>query len=238
LSLMECLIAGGIAAVGATLQGSIGFGLALSTAPFLILIDPLFVPGPILFAAVVLNLFMSYRERRTIVLREVRYAIAGRLVGAIAGAGFLTVVPQAILSVVFGILVLFAVAVSAVGVHLPPNPKNLFGAGTLSGFMGTTSSIGGPPMALIYQNVSGARLRGMLAGFFVVGATINVVSLALIGRFGFAELQLAGVLIPGIMIGFGMSHWTANRLDRGLMRPAVLAISALAGLIVIARSLF
>ena len=41
-----------IMAIGCALQAAVGFGFALFSAPLLLLIDPRFVPGPILLAAI------------------------------------------------------------------------------------------------------------------------------------------------------------------------------------------
>ena len=83
---------------------------------------------------------------------------------------------------------LYSVLLSASGLQLLPTPRSLIGAGTLSGFMGTTSSIGGPPMALLYQGTEGIRLRGTLAVFFTIGVLISLVALTAVGRFGLREL--------------------------------------------------
>jgi hypothetical protein len=43
--------------------------------------------------------------------------------------------------------------------------RNVVIAGATSGRLGTATSIGGPPVALVWQRNSGARLRGTMAGF-------------------------------------------------------------------------
>tara|TARA_B100001105_G_C22368054_1_gene433600 strand:- start:1042 stop:1461 length:420 start_codon:yes stop_codon:yes gene_type:complete len=137
----------------------------------------------------------------------------------------------------FGSLILFAVLLSASGLQLPPTPKSLIGAGTLSGFMGTTSSIGGPPMALLYQGTEGIRLRGTLAVFFTIGVVISLVALAAVGRFGLRELSLGLLLQPGILAGFFLSSRMAGILDHGYTRQAVLSVAGVLGTVVIIRQL-
>ena len=51
-----------VVGLGSLLQGSIGFGLGLFAVPFLVLIDPRLVPGPILLASGVLTILMVHRE--------------------------------------------------------------------------------------------------------------------------------------------------------------------------------
>jgi hypothetical protein len=164
-----------------------------------------------------------------------RWAVCGRIAGTGVAAAYLTRVSADALEVTFGAVVLLGVAVSAAGTELRPTRRNAIIAGTLSGFMGTISSIGGPPMALIYQAESGARVRGTLSGFFLIGTVLSTTALWLIGRFGRAEVHGTLVLLPGIVVGFLVSTWTARVLDRRGIRPALLLLSAAAGLAVLLR---
>jgi uncharacterized membrane protein YfcA len=136
-----------------------------------------------------------------------------------------------------GGLVLTAVAMSATGMRLVPTPRTVGWAGFLSGFMGTASSIGGPPLALVYQHAPGPRLRATLAGYFVIGGAMSLAALALVGRFGRHEIELAGALLPGALLGFAVSGRLLPLVDRGHTRKAVLGMAALAGLVAIAQQL-
>ena len=74
----------------------------------------------------------------------------------------------------FAVLVLLAVAVSIQGRRLAPPDRNLAGAGLASGFMGTISGIGGPPIALAYLGLDGPALRATLARYFLVGNLVAI----------------------------------------------------------------
>jgi len=224
-----------VVAIGATLQGSIGFGLGVFSVPFLLLINPALVPGPLLLTSLVLTLQMAYRDRHSVVFGDLKWAIGGRLVGIAAAAYVLVIVPSDRLSALLGALVVFAVGMTASGLHVRPNPWTLVGAGSLSGFMATTVSVGGPAIALLYQRETGARLRGTLSAYFVVGIVLSLIALHFVGRFGPAEIRLSLTLIPGALVGFGISRRVAPHVDRGYTRRAVLAVSALMGVIIIAR---
>lgn len=238
MSAIAMLAACAVVAVGATVQGSVGFGLGLVSAPVLALIDPRLVPGALLVSGLVMNVLMFRREFRSIVLSEVKWAIVGRLVGAIIGAAALAAIPRGETGLFFGVLVLLAVGISATGLSVRPTTPAVLGAGTISGFMATTIAIGGPPVALVYQHAKGPRLRGTLAGMFIFGAAISLIALAAIGRLGKQELLWSLALIPGIFIGYAVSGHTAPVLDRGYTRPAVLTISAAAGLALCIRHIF
>ncbi len=219
--------------VGAGIQGGVGFGMNLIAAPILLLIDPRLVPGPAVLAAAVITLLTAIRDHRGLSLGDVKWAFVGRLPGTGAAIAVLLAVSGSALSLTLAAIVLAAVAISASGVNIPVRPSSLLAAGAASGFMGTISSIGGPPMAVLYAGEEGVKLRGTLAGFFFLGTFVSIAALVVAGRFGSTEIVLAAGLVPGIVVGFSMSAQLARRLDAGYTRMAVLAVSSLAAVSVV-----
>ena len=82
------------------------------------------------------------------------------------------------------------------------------------------------------------QLRGTLAAYFIIGTFISLAALAWAGRFGMEEIALSAFLIPGTVVGFLLSRRAAAYLDDGYTRTAVLAVSALAAVTVIATVMF
>lgn len=233
----EIVIALALATLGALVQGSIGFGLAVVSAPILMLVNPVFVPGPILLAAVLLVALIAYRDRRAVVGCDVGLGITGRILGTLPAAYALSVLPAHYYNLLFGGLVLLAVGLSLSGWHIAPTPRNVLAAATLSGFTGTVASLGGAPMALVYQNAEGPQIRGTMSTIFTVGTVVSVIGLWLAGRFGMVELLLGLMMMPGIVLGFTLSRFTARRIDRAHTRPAILAVSAASGVAIVVRAL-
>ena len=234
---IQIALACAVMSVGATLQGSVGFGLALTAAPLLALIDPRLVPGPILVCALSLTLAMLIRERDHLDLKGVGWALAGRVPGTVVGAAMLALVPAATMGVLFGAIVLLAVLISASGVRPRVSRWSLMSAGVLSGIMGTTSSIGGPPVAILYSHEAGPRMRGTMAGYFTAGACLSLVALAVVGRFGAQEAVWAAAMLPGVLLGFLISNRVKRVLDGGYTRPAVLLVASAGGIAVILKQL-
>ncbi len=234
---VEWLAATAVLIIGTVIQGSVGFGVALFGAPILFWIDPVLVPGPMLVVGMAAPLLILARERRALDTGGIQWAIPGQLAGSAMAGAVLAQVDEARLSLLFGILVLVAVALSLVAGSPRPTGPKLLGGGLLSGFMATATSIGGPPLALAYQGVHGARLRASLSAVFVVGGVAALGALAWIGRFGVAELLLGLSLLPGIVIGFWISGYTARALDKRWLRGAILGISAAAGLAAVGQAL-
>ena len=116
---------------GSILQGTVGIGLGLLSAPLLVLIDPGLVPGPLLFASLLLTALMAFRDRRSVDLFGLQWSLVGRVPGALAGAIVVSAVSQAHLGVGVGFLVLVGVALAGWGPHVMPTPRTLFGVGAL-----------------------------------------------------------------------------------------------------------
>lgn len=233
MSGVEIAIVVAVAAIGSFVQGSVGFGHNLLAAPVFALVDDRLVPGPAIASAGVLVALTILRDRRGVHLGEIGTAVIGRIPGTIAAAVAVAALDADLLAIVFAVLVLVAVAITASGVQVRPTRPNLIGAGALSGLLGTATSIGGPPMAMVYAGEDGRRMRGTLAGFFLVGIAMSIVALAVGGAFGRTELALSAVPVPGILVGFAASRWGARHLDAGRTRPAVLVLSSLAALSVL-----
>jgi uncharacterized protein len=195
------------------------------------------VPGPLLAAALLLSILMAIREHRSVDFRGVGWALVGRVPGTVFGAAVVAAIPRRETALLVGAMVLLAVLLVGTGTRVVRTPEALFGAGVLSGFMSTTSSIGGPPVALLYQDSHGDRLRGTLSGFFIVGIALSLTALAVVGRFGRAEILSSLLLSPAVIAGFFFSTRVAAVLDRGHTRTVILVSSALAGAGVILEAL-
>ncbi|HEY3500105.1 MAG TPA: sulfite exporter TauE/SafE family protein [Polyangiaceae bacterium] len=236
-STTEIALALAIVAIGAALQGSVGFGFALLSAPFLEWINPRLVPGPLVLAVTVLLVLTALRERQSIDLRGIGWVLAGRVPGTLIGAVALAGLSESALTVTLGVLVLTAVGLSLLDVHLPRKPPFLVVAGVISGVMGTTAALGGPAVAILYQHERPELVRSTLATFFLIGALMSLPALAWVGRLGAEEGKLALLLLPGILLGFAVSARTARLLHGGRTRAAVLLVAGLAGATGVVRGL-
>lgn len=225
-------------AAGATVQGSIGFGLNVVAAPLLVLIDTRLVPGPALLAAFVLATLLGVRERRAIDRRGTGWILLGRVPGTVLGVYVVASLSSDGLAIALATTVLVAVGLSATGWRLERTVPVLTGTGAVSGLMGTVSSIGGPPVALLYQDAAGSRLRGTLSAIFSVGALMSVALLAATGHFGTDELAVSAVLVPGVLVGFACSRWTSRWIDARSARPLVLGLSAASAVAALVRYAF
>lgn len=233
----DLLVALAVVTMGAAIQSVAGFGLAMLAAPLLLLVHPPLVPGPLMASSLVLTALVARRDRAHIDFRGLRFALLGRLIGTVLAAAFLVLATPFLFDVVFAVLVFVAVLLSAAGLRISPGHGPATLAGGLSGLMGTISSIGGPPMALLYQSAGAARLRGTLGSYFLVGTSLSVVALAIVGRYGRDEMLLSVVLVPGMIIGFLAGSPLSRFLPDEGVRPVVLVLSTISAVAVLWRAL-
>lgn len=237
VSLLQILLANLVVLAGACLQGVAGYGIGVLAAPLLFLISPLLVPAPLVMNAVLLTIMMLIRNRASLRFREVRYAIGGDVVGtALAGLTLLVMSSQGF-QLVFGILIVAAVAVSVGGLRPALTPRSSIIAGAASGYMGTITAVGGPPIAMIYQNEKGPLVRANMSAFFLFASVASMVALFLSGYIGTRELRLAVSIVPGVILGFLLSRGLVQRIPVSALRPLILGIAASAGITAIVRGI-
>ncbi|MFH5821268.1 sulfite exporter TauE/SafE family protein [Georgenia sp. AZ-5] len=219
-------------AVASCLQSSIGFGLGLFAAPVIALVQPALLPGTLVLLATGLSVLVAVRERTSIDFRGTGWALAGRLPGTAVGALLVAWLPTRGLSLALAATVLAGVVLSVCGWRPAPRRRALVGAGLASGVMGTATSIGGPPMALVWQGASAPRLRGSMSAFFLVGSLVSIVALAAVGAIDGRTLRAAAVLVPAVLLGYAVSRLVGRRLD-ARVRTLALVASALGAVLVI-----
>ncbi|MEO5367638.1 MAG: sulfite exporter TauE/SafE family protein [Magnetococcus sp. WYHC-3] len=220
---------------GALIQSGIGFGYALVVAPVLMLLNPDWVPAPVIMSALFLTSLVAGREWREIQWRLVGRILLGFLPGLAVGAWLLAGASSRQMAVIFGVLTLGAVAMSALGLQPALRLRNVLLAGVCSGVMNVTTSMGGPPLAIVLQSLPGAALRGTLAATFGINGSLSLLTLVVVGRFGGEALQVGVLSLPFVLLGFLASRGLSRWLDRGRVRAAVLTLAGGAGVFVLLR---
>ncbi|MEZ8194313.1 sulfite exporter TauE/SafE family protein [Vibrio cortegadensis] len=216
--------------LGSFVQTAIGFGLAIVAAPLLFQLSPDYVPAPICLVALFISILNALRHRANVSIGGLKMALIGRVPGSIAGGMLLLVVSTDVLSLWLGFLVLFAVMVSMLPFRIEPTPIRMGIAGFFSGFFGTSSSIGGPPMALLLQHQDANQLRGNLSAFFVFSSLISLIVQIPIGFFTLHHVFITIPLIPASWLGYKLAIMTTQSLPKEKVRVGALILCLVSGL--------
>ncbi|CAB3660725.1 sulfite exporter TauE/SafE family protein [Achromobacter pestifer] len=208
-------------------QGVGGIGFAMFAAPVAAMFFPQLAPGPLLTLGGFISLLTALRERAFIDWSAVSYALAGRVVGTlIAIYAMARFAPQA-LGVLFACLILTAVALSVAGLRFTATPGRVSGAGVASGIMGTMTSVGAPPIAIVLQHTAPPRLRATLGVVLFLGSIFSLAMLALAKRYTGYHAGLALSLAPFLLAGFAVSNRLRTLLPPHAVRGVLLAVCAL-----------
>ena len=237
ISFAEAVFIFAIMLIGSTLQGAVGYGLAMIVSPFLVMIEPFFIPGGLTIPATILVFLVILRERDALDFWGLRWAVIGAAPGMLLGTYLLTRMPVDLFVMVFAGAVLAAVALSLLRVKITPTPGVLFVAGLTSGLMGILTNMSGPAIALVFQHSSGPKLRATISGYFVMSLVLAYMNLVPAGRMGLRELRLSAYLIPPMLLGFMLSSKVKDYLDRGYTRTVVLSLAALSAVMVLVSQL-
>ncbi|MFW5469487.1 TSUP family transporter [Knoellia sp. CPCC 206435] len=222
---------------GAFVQSSIGFGLAVVAAPFVVVLAPELMPGALLVASFSLPVAQLLLAPVDISWRPLGWALVARLVLTPVGVVAVAFLSVRSLSVAVAVLILVTVAASLTTVEIRMTSRNAAIAGAVAGVSGTATSIGGPFLALVLQHERPERVRSTLAAFFVAGAVMAIGSLSVAGEFTRAQLLAGLVWLPFVAIGYAVAAPLRRHLRTEHLRRGVLSFSALAGASILLRAL-
>lgn len=235
------LVASAVALVLASvLGGATGFATSLLSTPLLLLAG-LDLPSVVvvnLAGTLVSRLVVVVRDRSRVDISRVVPIVVGVLPGAWLGAMITGRLDPQVLRVGAG------VAVALLGVVLLLAPRVVTsrpssralraGAGVAGGFLATTTSLNGPPVAILLQR-EGLAPRAFiadLAAYFVVGNTVSLVILAIHGRIpvGLLWPELP-VLIVAAVLGNQMGRRLTGRISATSFRMVTCVLVIASGLV-------
>jgi uncharacterized membrane protein YfcA len=230
--------AASLAVVTGTLtQRATGGAFGMVVAPLIALVAPDRMPAGVLLIALAVTLLSTPRADGPVAWRELAPATAGRLLGALAAAGVVALAPDpGAVAVLVALSVLIGVAISLSGLRVALSPVSLAAAGGLSGLTGTLTSVGAPPMLLLYQH-AGAAARPTLNAFFALGVAVSLAALALRGQVSAADAVFALSMAPAAAVGFALAFPAVRRLRGRSIRPLILGLATAASLAILLRAL-
>jgi uncharacterized membrane protein YfcA len=232
---LELLAITAIMAAATIVQMALGLGLGLVMIPLLALVSPSLVPAPAVLSAFGVMAAMVWGKARLIDRAEIAWGTLGLVVGTALGVAALLAIDPKHLPRVFGGMILIAVALAMVGLKLKLNARDIVGASLVSGVMGGMSGIHGPLIGIVYAGEEPAKIRATLGLYWIIAYGLLVAMHAAAGRFGWADLARAGVLVPGIVLGYVLAPSIIVHIDRGRMRLGMLALAVIGALMLIVR---
>lgn len=219
----------------ALVQGSIGVGFALITAPVMAMLAPGLVPVGLLALMMPLNAYVAWRERGALDWRGAGWITTGRFVGTFGGLWLLLVLSAHHLAILVGVATIAASIATLAAPAFRASHGTYLGAGLVTGVSETATGIGGPPLALVYQHHPAPALRATLAFCFLAGQAISLAMLALAGAVTASQLAGAAALLPALALGAFSSRALHRRVGGRALRSMVLGFAIVSGIVLLLR---
>jgi len=232
----QILLANLVVGVATFVQASAGLGFAMLAIPLLAVIDLAYIPGPTLFVSLFLTLVMFVKGRSAIVYKEIVTMSPALVIGTVLGALTIDLIPQDVLGITFGVLILTGVAITVFARPIGLTRASLLGGGFASGLMGTISGIHGPPLVLLYQNEAIEKTRATIALIFCVAYILSLAGLTAVGQFGTDGLLRGLSMLPGLLIGLVLALRARHLFSTRFLRIAMLSIASASAVVLLSKS--
>jgi uncharacterized protein len=226
------VLIGATVLIAAFVQGSTGLGFALISGPVIGMVEPRLLPVFLLVQMIPLNGYVTWRERHALDGAGTTWISIGRFVGTFGGLGVLFLVTEQQLSLLICVSTVLAVLMTVLAPSFEPGRGAFLTAGLVTGVTETSTGVGGPPLALVYQHRPAPVLRSSVAACFLIGEVISVVILAVSGNISPDQLRTAFLLLPAVVVGALLSRLVHHRLDGRTMRYLVLGFALVSGAVV------
>ncbi len=229
-----------VVAAGAAVMGTVGFGIVLVAAPVVLLyLEPQQTVVVLNSLTAILMAMVLLRSWRHLELRASIGLIVGGLAATPIGVLALNAASPSVLRITIAVVIIVLGLFSLTRIQLPFAQRRM--AGPAIGFLTSLSvtSIGvGGPIGGIYalaQRWKAETVRAVLALFFLASDTMAFALYAATGLVGRDTLANIGVMIPGLLIGFGLAAVLVTRINDRMFRYAVVAVIVVAGSVMLVR---
>jgi uncharacterized protein len=223
--------------LGSVVQSAVGLGVGLVAAPVTALLEPTLMPGALLMVALLMPCLTLVYDHHDIDWHGLLWSLPARVPGTLVGVWVVTTLTARELGIAIGVVVLVAAAVTWRAITVPVNRGTLSAAGFASGITGTATSIGGPPIAILYQHRPAREIRTTMAVYFLVGAALSLVALLVSGDLDRDQAVAAVELLPFLAVGAALGALARRSIPKHVVRPAVLLVSSASALVLLVRSI-
>ncbi len=221
------------ALLAATVNGALGYGFSSITVPVALGFVTNRVLNPALvLLEVVLNLISLVLNRRALpaVWRRTLPLMVGLLPGILVGSFFLTMVAVTVLKAATYAVLLPLIIFQAGGIRWPIRDERAVGLpfGLGLGLLYSTTTISGPPLALLLNNQGLAQdeFRAAISLIRVAESGMTLVAYLFLGLYGASAFGIFWLLLPAVAIGMPLGRLLLRRVSKELFRQLCMGVDA------------
>lgn len=229
-----------IVLVASTLQAATGFGFAIMSIPFfLLLFEPHMAIQLNIVLSLILCLVMIYRVRNEIDRGLLFRLTKGSIIGLFPGLMLFIFFDAQALSIFVGIIILLSAILLIAKVNLRQSNTKEIIAGVFSGLLTASIGMGGPPLMIYFlgSKTDKNTLHGTTIAYFVLVSLfsfiLQLVTFDISNRVWTATLWSIPFLLLGILLG----QWIFTRLNQQLFRNAIYILLVVSGIYMLLTNL-
>ncbi len=224
------------------IQGLTSFGNCLVAIPLLLLFMPGKVAVPIMtVTGLISTLYMFYSVRKLIEIRKLMPVFLGALIGLPVGVYLLVRLSDDVLKLAVGIVVIAFGLLLMAGIRRKVQREHYVTPviGFVSGLLGGSISLSGPPIVLFYvnQDIKKEAFRASLTGYFTL-LSIAALPMMFAGKLITEEvIKYTLIFILPMFLGLAAGIFIMPKVKEGHFRNITLYLIIMTGILAVVSAL-
>lgn len=222
-----------ITLLAAIVNGALGYGFSSITVPVALLFYTNRILNPaVVLVEVVVNNYVLFINRKSIpqVWKRVLPILLGVTPGILIGSYVLYVLQPGWLKFFTYVILLPLILLQAAGIRKPIHAEKAvgfpFGAGI--GVLYSTTTISGPPLALMFNNQGYIKqdFRAALGLIRVAESTLTAIAYYFLGLYSVESTQILLSIIPSVLIGIPIGAYIIRQMNPETFRRICMSFDA------------
>lgn len=229
--------------LSALLQGLSGFGFSILAIPLIsFFIAPRASVPTLLIYSMVINIAVLVSTKKAINLKSIWLLLVGALLAIPLGTRMLIVLPENLIRLIIGILILVFGILLLTGSHIRFLNSRfiMLPIGFISGALGACVSISGPPVIIYFTNQGTQKheFRGNLAIYFFLLNIFTFPVFYLNGLFTPQVIKNTLLFSPGLLAGVLIGSFLSHKIHDQHFRKITLYLLLIMGISTIFSVIF
>lgn len=228
--------------ISAVLQGLTGFGFSILAVPLITMfISPKTAVPILLIYSIIINIIVLYSTLKAVDIKKILILLLAGIVTMPLGTHLLVIMNENLLKIFIGTMILIFGILLLIGFRKKfKNEKiAMLPVGMLSGLLGGSISISGPPIILFLSNqdVDKHTFRGNLAIYFLI---LNIFTLPVYYWNGLLTSKVWSyslTFLPGLLVGVFVGNLFSNKIKDDHFKKITLVLLIIMGVLSIISGL-
>ena len=223
----------GVALFAATVNGALGYGFSSLTVPIALLVFPNKILSPALvLVELAINTCVVVLNRGSLAMarRRATPILIGLVPGIVIGSYLLSSANPGLLKLWTYLVILPMILSQAAGYRRPIRAERVAGAslGLGVGVLYATTTISGPPLALMLNNqgVDKHEFRATLGTVRIVESVTTAIAYCLLGLFSSQSVRLVVPIAPAVLLGLPLGTYLIRHIPNEAFRRVCMSFDA------------